>query len=190
MKSLLYDAKELRKPQNILSLSRIPLSFVMVALVFVDKWWFLGLLLLIGLTDLLDGIVARARKEASSNGAWFDSFADHIFYPLLFLSTYFLASWLFADFWLPLLLIVLWWIGNFIVMRTRFGKVVFIHLQSVRLTVTLYVLFTVLLVIGWHVETAFVILMIIWGVRLAEETFVYLTMKKIDPDIRWFWQVK
>ncbi len=67
---------------NVLSLSRIVLSipFVLVMLLEVPgaRWWALAILLVGGLTDNLDGVLARRRNEISEWGKILDPVADKI----------------------------------------------------------------------------------------------------------------
>lgn len=68
---------DLRKPANLLSLARIPLG---VAFPFAtDTRAALVILLAGGLTDVLDGWIARRRGEATALGAIIDPIADKIF---------------------------------------------------------------------------------------------------------------
>jgi CDP-diacylglycerol--glycerol-3-phosphate 3-phosphatidyltransferase/cardiolipin synthase len=68
---------DLRKPANLLSLSRIPLG---VAFPFVhDTRALVAILAASGITDVLDGFVARRRGEATAMGAVVDPIADKIF---------------------------------------------------------------------------------------------------------------
>ena len=64
---------------NILSLSRILLSPVLF-MIAGEKIILFLLLSLIGLTDVLDGFVARKIKKETMIGAWLDSIADFVFF--------------------------------------------------------------------------------------------------------------
>ncbi len=71
--------RQLTSPPNLMSLVRIPLA----ALVWVaptNVAWVLGLLLLSGLSDVLDGRMARARGIPDGDiGAWLDPLCDKAF---------------------------------------------------------------------------------------------------------------
>jgi len=183
---------DFRKPQTWLSLIRIPFSAILIILAFLHKkWLFLALLIIIGLTDVLDGIIARKRNEAGPKGAWIDSLADHIFYPALFISTYILYPRLYHDYFLLVAYLSAWWVINFCIMMYRFKKPSFIHLNSVRFSVTAFFFFTIALIFHWHVDLLFIITLIIFSLRMAEETIVYSLMppQHVNPDLRWFWHL-
>lgn len=183
--------KELKKPQNILTIARIPLSFIMFIAVFINEWLFLVLLIITALTDMFDGIIARARDEASKLGSHLDSVADHVFYPLLIIATAFLVPSLYKSYLLPVLFIVGWWAINTAIMRIRFKKITFIHLHSVRYSVVFFFFLAILIVLDKFVETFFIITLFAFAIRLTEETYVFLAMpaNKINPDLRFFWQL-
>ncbi len=187
----LFDKTNYSKPQTWLSLVRIPLAFLMFYFAFVNKWWFLGVLVFAGLTDFFDGIVARARGEQGPEGAWFDSFADHIFYPFLIASTVVLSTGVFKRFLIPSTILIVWYLVNLIIMRIRFGKTVFIHLNSVRFSVAAYFVFSILLVFDFYTSILFFIILIIYAIRMFDETICYSHMpkNKIYPDLRYSWNL-
>ncbi len=67
---------------NILTISRIPLMFIIVALMFVDLPWAatlaFWLFIVAALTDWLDGKLARERGEVSAFGRFMDSVIDKV----------------------------------------------------------------------------------------------------------------
>lgn len=69
---------------NIITLTRIIFS---ISLPFIKKNNLLFLLLytICGLTDILDGYIARKTKTESSFGAKFDTIADLIFFIIIFI---------------------------------------------------------------------------------------------------------
>ena len=64
---------------NIISISRILLSPLMYFL-WGNKALLLLLLIIIGLTDFLDGYMARKLKKQTLFGSWLDSIADFVFF--------------------------------------------------------------------------------------------------------------
>ena len=83
---------------NITTLSRIILSF---ALLFFKSFsfWFYAIFLFCGLTDILDGFIARKLKIESDFGKRFDTTADLIFFIISFYkiaSQFILPSWVIA----------------------------------------------------------------------------------------------
>lgn len=67
---------------NLLTLSRVPLMFAVVALLYADFEWAatiaFWLFIVAALTDWLDGKIARARGEVSSFGLFMDAVIDKV----------------------------------------------------------------------------------------------------------------
>ena len=67
---------------NLLTLSRVPLMFIIVALMFVDLPWAattaFWLFIVAALTDWLDGKIARERGEVSAFGRFMDGVIDKV----------------------------------------------------------------------------------------------------------------
>ncbi len=69
---------------NLLSLSRIPLGVTFLGL--QDPFWMAGVVFLGGLTDLLDGMIARLSRTVSHVGLLLDPFCDKLFVLLCLVS--------------------------------------------------------------------------------------------------------
>lgn len=69
---------------NLLSLSRIPLGVTFLGL--NDPLWMAGIVFLGGLTDLLDGVIARLSRTVSQVGLLLDPFCDKLFVLLCLVS--------------------------------------------------------------------------------------------------------
>jgi CDP-diacylglycerol--glycerol-3-phosphate 3-phosphatidyltransferase len=67
---------------NVLTISRVPLMFIIVALMFVDFPWAataaFWLFIVAALTDWLDGKIARQRGEVSAFGRFMDAVIDKV----------------------------------------------------------------------------------------------------------------
>lgn len=67
---------------NILTISRVPLMFIIVALMFVERPWAattaFWLYIVAALTDWLDGKIARERGEVSAFGRFMDAVIDKV----------------------------------------------------------------------------------------------------------------
>ena len=76
------DKKSIFTFPNILSLSRIILA---PTILFINdnKYILFSVLIIIGLTDILDGYIARKYKNETIIGSWLDSISDFVFYVLL-----------------------------------------------------------------------------------------------------------
>ncbi len=67
---------------NILTISRVPLMFIIVGLMYADFTWAdtiaFWLFIVAALTDWLDGMIARKRGEVSSFGRFMDTVIDKV----------------------------------------------------------------------------------------------------------------
>lgn len=119
---------------NMLSILRIILSLLLIPLYPVD-YFFIIVYLTIGLTDVLDGLIARKFGYVSELGAKLDSIADLIFYSiyvLLFLKLF--SSAFESLFQVILILIICIRLINMIVTKLKYKKIVFIHTIANKLT--------------------------------------------------------
>ena len=71
---------------NILSISRIILS-PLLFLLKNNRYVLFLIIVIIGLTDVMDGYFARKYKSQTTMGAWLDSISDFIFYIVLVIYT-------------------------------------------------------------------------------------------------------
>lgn len=135
------------------SVLTIPNLLSFVRLVFVPVLYFLLLqgqnivvvllLVLVGITDVVDGFLARRWKQTSKLGTALDSVADYVYYA-------FFAVWVFLTWpveiklFTPLLLVPLVIIaGSYAIMLMRFQTICFLHLYSSKVTGTAAFLFLV-----------------------------------------------
>ena len=92
---------------NLITLARLPLLLVLVALLFVSSfgWQLLGLLLLIVLflMDWFDGYVARVRHEVTEMGAVLDVALDRSVENILWITFAYLAM---APLWVPIVFLL------------------------------------------------------------------------------------
>jgi len=94
---------------------------------------FLGCYLLAGITDMLDGFLARRLGVASDFGSRLDSIADVIFVVTAFVKLYPLIEfplWM----WLIIIMITVIKVASVAVSRIRNGKIVFLHTIPNKLT--------------------------------------------------------
>ena len=81
-----FEWSDLKTIPNMLSISRLILIPVLVVPFVMEdeslaKIIFLVMFIIIGLTDKLDGVMARRLNQTSPLGAKLDTIADYVFYP-------------------------------------------------------------------------------------------------------------
>jgi CDP-diacylglycerol--glycerol-3-phosphate 3-phosphatidyltransferase len=169
---------------NILSVARLagtPLLFLLVRLEPVT--WFVVGYAIVGITDFLDGWLARAWHQTSAVGAMLDSVADVVFY----LSTAYFAWVLFPDYLLP----NRWYIAACIVLlvaqvaasRWLLGRVVMPHTHLSRLAGLLaVVVFFLSLVMDTTI--LFRVVVLLYSVAFIEMMAMFRLDRDLDHDTR------
>ena len=112
---------------NILSVLRIICSFLLILFI-NDRISFIFLYFVIGLTDILDGFIARKFKIKSELGAKLDSLADFIFYIILFfifIKLY--ASIITVNYKVVLIGVIFIRLLNMLLTKLKYKKIVFVH---------------------------------------------------------------
>ena len=128
--------QEIRQLPNLVSLLRILIAPLLFVFAFLQmEYWFLGALIFSGLTDVVDGFLARKMNQITSLGARLDSWGDFTIY-----STMAICAWIlwpdvteaelvhYAMILFSLLLPA--WIG-----LVKFGKITGYHTWSVKVAV-------------------------------------------------------
>lgn len=78
---------------NILTLLRILMTPVIVYMVLTQQaWWAVILMVIAGVTDMLDGAIARYFNQRTTVGAYLDPLADKILLVSLFVSLFFVGK--------------------------------------------------------------------------------------------------
>jgi Phosphatidylglycerophosphate synthase len=117
---------------NLLTASRIVLSFCLLFLP-VQSVWFILLYLICGLTDILDGYLARRMKADSQLGARLDSLADLCMCLMIILTIIRQTS---ADqpILIGLCIIFVVRAGNVVFSKFKFGRASSVHTMANKLT--------------------------------------------------------
>ncbi len=164
-----------------------PLAFGGRTSMFVT--WFL----LLGVTDFLDGKIARYLKQSSSFGALMDSVADIAYY----FSGAFFVIMLFPQYLIP----NLGYFGAFLVVFAgatlfpflKFGKMIFIHTALLRFNAVL-VFATILLCFVVDTTLLIRVLLIMFYVGYVEVFALFILYGPVSPDTRsiipWLWAGK
>lgn len=124
-----------------------------------------------GLSDMLDGPIARKTGSASRSGAILDSLADLLFVVVCFVKIVPFVSipvWL----WLWVAVIALIKIANIVVGFAKFRKLVMPHTVANKLTGALLFLLPVAIQFMPHVVPVAVVCAVAMGSAVQEESFV------------------
>lgn len=168
-------------PANLLTLARIPLALGLLAVPPLSPAFFL-LYILSGVTDMLDGPVARRTHTGSRTGARLDSLADAVFLaavlyrllPSLHLSRRFLWA---------LALICFLRCGAWLVGFRKYRR--FAALHTLANKVTGAALFCAPCLLPWfHSNILYVALCLLAGLSAVEELAIQCLSREFDPNIR------
>ena len=124
---------------NLVTVSRILLA-LLLPIFSISSPWFLVLYLLCGLSDMIDGVIARATNSASTFGARLDTVADFIFLlmaSLKILPAMEIPAWLW--FWIGSIAAIK--LGNITVAFLKGKKIVVPHTVMNKITGLLLFLF-------------------------------------------------
>ncbi len=126
---------------DFLSYLRIVLTVTAYPALFLNTKIFLVIVIIAGISDILDGFLARKLKQQTEYGAKLDSFADLLFYPSLFIwfCAYF-KDFVLLQIWQFLILLVFFLIVELFHLL-RHGSFGSLHLWSAKLTSALFFIF-------------------------------------------------
>ncbi|WP_160198773.1 CDP-alcohol phosphatidyltransferase family protein [Senegalia massiliensis] len=111
---------------NILSILRIICSALLLFI--SDRIIFIFLYFIIGLTDILDGFIARKFNIESELGARLDSFADFVFYIILFfIFTRLYNQIMTVNYKMVLIGLLFVHLLNLLLTKLKYKKFVFVH---------------------------------------------------------------
>ena len=164
---------------NIISIIRI---FFSALLIFTldNPYIFILLYVIIGLSDVLDGFIARKYGIVSNLGARLDSTADLIFYLIL--------TYIFIDLYFPiltvnhkiiLLAILLVRLINILLTKIKYDKVVFIHTIANKISGLL--LFILPIILMFYKNNVIVSIIFIFALIAAlEELLITLVFEEYN----------
>lgn len=165
---------------NILSISRIFLSLLLLFF-FKIPLVFMIFYLLIGITDFLDGFIARKYNAESVVGAKLDSIGDFFFY--IILSAYLIIEQreVIFPFLIPVLLIFIFRFGNIVIGFIKYKKLIMIHTFANKLTGLLLFILPIMIILG--VEEFLFIAVIVALLSPIEELIILLRSPKEKIDL-------
>jgi cardiolipin synthase len=172
----------------------LPNLFTTLRVVLVPVLWVLALLGharlvgvglgVAGLTDAVDGFLARRLHAASAQGSRYDSVADHLLFAsavgwvVLLRPDFIRERWLLLSIWIGIGLI------SFTVGWLRFRRFADLHLYSAKTAVVLGIVFAVqLLSFGEYAEWFFNLTIGMAILAAAETLLVQLTRDRVDEHV-------
>ncbi|MGC9471399.1 MAG: CDP-alcohol phosphatidyltransferase family protein [Bacteroidales bacterium] len=166
---------------NLLSFYRM-LAFPVILYFIISgkEKWFAILLVINLLTDVLDGLIARAFHCATEFGAWLDSTADDLTYLLAFTGIFVFKWEDFQPHAISFLIFIGFLVSTILFSLFRFKKIPRFHLYSTRISGYIQgIFFICLFTIGFI--KPFYYFMIIWGILAAVE---HIVIQLIIPAMR------
>ncbi|HPD94508.1 MAG TPA: CDP-alcohol phosphatidyltransferase family protein [Tenuifilaceae bacterium] len=160
---------------NILSISRIFLS-LLLPLLFKIPLAFIALYLITGITDILDGFIARRYKWVSALGSKLDSIGDFVFYVVLITYLLLEQSNMVLKFLTPVIIIFMLKIGNIIVGLLKHKKLIMIH--TIANKVTGFLVFTLPIMLILEQKYFMLITVITAFLSAIEELIILLQSSK------------
>lgn len=165
---------------NILSIYRL-LSFPVIAYIAIQGYEsvFFWLLLINFITDILDGLIARAFNLQTKIGAKIDSIADFGTYLLVFLGIYMFKTADFAPHIVSFSIFVGLFIFAHVLALIKFGRMPSFHLYSWKIGGYIQGIFFIVL-FSYGFITAFYYFMLIWGILAFLE---HITIQLMISDM-------
>jgi CDP-diacylglycerol--glycerol-3-phosphate 3-phosphatidyltransferase len=164
---------------NLISLSRIVLSIVLLFF-FNELSTFVIIYFLCGVSDVLDGTIARWTNTKSDLGAKLDSIADFIFFGIMIVW----IIWFFGndlrEYYLFLAVILLIRIGGLLLAFFKYRVFLMLHTWGNKIT-GVFVFFTPIFLLFQN-NTIIYLVITIAVLAAIEEVVIHIISKQPDPD--------
>lgn len=172
---------------NLITLSRIFLSILLLMLKPLSTEFF-AIYTLCGLTDVLDGYLARILKCTSKTGALLDSIADVVFTFIVLAVIVPMIRW---SRWMVI------WIGIIILIRIlsliigyiRYNESAFLHIYSNKVAGLLFFLFP-FMIVKIDINISVGLICLVAFLSAVEELIINIKSEKLDRDIQSIFQIK
>lgn len=155
---------------NILSVSRI-ITSVLLLFFFYNLKVFIPLYLFAGISDILDGFLARRFKVESSLGARLDSVGDTFFFIILLAYLYITQQDIMLAYIIPIIIVVAIKLSSILTGLIKFRKLTMLHTIANKVTGLLMYLIPIFL---WLGVRQFVTFTVIIALMAAVEEMVLL----------------
>lgn len=169
---------------NGLSVSRIVFMPLLLILLFTDNQLpFLILYIILGATDLFDGLIAKNYNKTSEIGKTLDSVSDLVFYLATLFFVWYLFPYIVEKNAIMLMIFFVFLTSSFIVSWIKLGKPILMHTQLLRLNAML-VYFLIIFSFVWDLTYFASIILFIYFLAFGEEIIIFLKYKDFDRDAK------
>ena len=182
---------DLKTIPNMLSISRLILiPAMLIPAYFIEdepqaRFVFLIMFIIIGVTDKLDGTLARYLNQTSALGAKLDTIADMVFYPLIALWLYRFESGVVGEWWNLVYFLLALYFLKMITGKIKFGYMPAFHTIGAKtFSASLYFFMIAAILDPVLAKSIFPVLCVIGYINQLEETYILLTRDSVDENIR------
>ena len=182
---------DLKTIPNMLSISRLILiPAMLIPAYFIEdepqaRFVFLIMFIIIGVTDKLDGTLARYLNQTTALGAKLDTIADMVFYPLIALWLYRFESGVVGEWWNLVYFLLALYFLKMITGKIKFGYVPAFHTIGAKtFSACLYFFMIAAILDPVLAKSIFPVLCVIGYINQLEETYILLTRDSVDENIR------
>ncbi|MDP6499699.1 MAG: CDP-alcohol phosphatidyltransferase family protein [Candidatus Marinimicrobia bacterium] len=186
-----FNFNDLKTIPNILSVSRLVLIPAMLIPCFLigdemlARKVFLIMFILIGVTDKLDGTLARYLNQTSRLGAELDTMADTVFYPLIALWLYRFESAVVGEWWSLVYILLGLFFLKMILGKMKFGKIPTFHtIGGKTFAASLFFFMVTAILYPDIAKRLFPLLCTIGFINQLEEMYIFLTRDSVDENIK------
>ena len=182
---------DLKTIPNMLSISRLILiPAMLIPAYYIEdepqaRFVFLIMFIIIGVTDKLDGTLARYLNQTSALGAKLDTIADMVFYPLIALWLYRFESGVVGEWWNLVYFLLALYFFKMVTGKIKFGYVPAFHTIGAKtFSASLYFFMIAAILDPVLAKSIFPVLCVIGYINQLEETYILLTRDSVDENIR------
>ncbi len=146
---------------------------------------FLIMFILIGVTDKLDGTLARYLNQTSKLGAELDTLADTVFYPFIALWLYRFESAVVGEWWSLVYILLGLFFLKMILGKMKFGKIPTFHtIGGKTFAASLFFFMITAMLYPDIAKRLFPLLCAIGYINQLEEMYIFLTRDSVDENIK------
>jgi CDP-diacylglycerol--glycerol-3-phosphate 3-phosphatidyltransferase len=173
---------------NFLSILRIILS-PLIFFIKDNKLVLFSVLLFIGLTDVLDGYIARKYNKQTIVGAWLDSIGDFVFYILLVIYAIVFEYSVIIALQYYVIIIVTLKLLTVIIGFAKYRQFGFLHTIGNKISgAIIFIGFCIFILLRDTIILEIGIIISI--ISSLEELIITIVGKKYEPNIKGIWEIK